>query len=58
MPTSSFDRDFVITEPEALRRLEKVMADETPKTPISEHPFSSEDRRRGEELLKKCKMRK
>lgn len=57
MATSTFERKIVISSPEALRRLEKVMADQSPKAPISEHPFSSEDRKRGETLLKRCQLR-
>ena len=56
MATSTFERKIIINNPEALKRLEKVMADQTPKKPISEHPFSSEDRKRGEALLKRCRL--
>lgn len=54
MATSTFVRKIVISSPEALQRLEKVMADQTPKAPISQHPFSIEDRKRGEALLMRC----
>ena len=47
MATSTFERKIVISNSESLQRLEKVMADKTPKKPISEHPFSNEDRKRG-----------
>lgn len=57
MATSTFEREIVISSPEALRRLEEVMADQTPKKPISERPFSNEDRKRGEALLKRCQLR-
>lgn len=57
MATSTFERKIVISNPESLQRLEKVMADKTPKKPISEHPFSNEDRKRGEALLKQCRLR-
>lgn len=57
MATSTFERKIVISNPESLQRLERVMADQTPKKPISEHPFSSEDRKRGEALLKRCQLR-
>ena len=56
MATSTFKRKIVISNPESLQRLERVMYDQTPKKPISEHPFSSEDRKRGEALLKRCKL--
>lgn len=54
MATSTFERKIVISIPESLQRLERVMAGQTPKKPISEHPFSREDRKRGETLLKHC----
>ena len=57
MATSTFEKKITISKPEALQRLEKVMADNTPKKPISEHPFSDEDRKRGEALLKRCQLR-
>ena len=57
MATSTFVRKIVISSPEALQRLEKVMADQTPKVPISQHPFSIEDRKRGIALLRRCQMR-
>lgn len=57
MATSTFERKIVIDNPESLQRLEKIMADQTPKKPISEHPFSREDRNRGEALLRRCQLR-
>ena len=57
MATSTFERKIVISDPESLKRLAKVMADNTPKKPISEHPFSNEERKRGEALLKRCPLR-
>lgn len=56
MATSTFERKIIISSPEGLQRLEKVMADQTPKKPISENHFSSEDRKRGEALLKQCQL--
>lgn len=57
MAISTFVRKIVISGPEALKRLEKVMVDQTPKAPISGHPFSNEDRKRGIALLKWCQLR-
>lgn len=57
MATNTFERKIVINDPESLARLEKIMADKTPKKPISEHPFSNEERKRGEALLKRCPLR-
>lgn len=50
MATSTFDRKIEITDMDSLRKLVQVMNAEPPK-PISQHPFSENDRRRGEQLL-------
>ena len=57
MATSTFERKIVINDFESLKRLANIMADNTPKKLISEHPFSNEERKRGEELLKHCPLR-
>lgn len=57
MATSTFERKIVINDPNALKRLEHVANDQAPKEPISEHPFSVEDRKRGNDLLCKCRLR-
>ena len=57
MATSTFEREIIISNPESLQCLEKVMAAQTPKKPISDHPFSSEERKQGEALLKRCQLR-
>lgn len=41
MATSTFERKIVISSPEALQRLEKVMADQTPKALFQSTPFPS-----------------
>ena len=43
MATNTFDRRILISDSESLERLTRVMADNTPKKPISEHPFSSDE---------------
>lgn len=57
MATSSFERKIVIKDVRTLKRLVKVMSDTTPKEPISSHPFSNDERKRSEELLKRCPLR-
>lgn len=57
MATSTFERKIVINSPESLQKLERIMNDQTPAKPISERPFSYEDRKRGESLLKRCQLR-
>lgn len=50
MATSTFDRKIEISDMESLKRLVKVMESDSPQ-PISCHPFSDDDRKKGEELL-------
>lgn len=50
MATSSFDRKIEITDIDSLKRLIDVMNSDSAQ-PISEHPFSDDDRRKGELLL-------
>lgn len=50
MATSSFDRKIEITDIDSLKRLIDVMNADSPQ-PISQHPFSDNDRRKGELLL-------
>ena len=40
MATSTFERKIIINNPESLKRLEKVMADQTPKKLISEEEMN------------------
>ena len=50
MATNTFDRKIEITDMESLKKLMKVMNTNS-STPISNHPFSDNDRKRGEQLL-------
>lgn len=50
MATNSFDRKIEIADIDSLKKLLTVMNTESPQ-PISQHPFSDEDRRKGELLL-------
>ena len=52
MATSTFDRKLEITSPESIQKLIDVMNSEPPVKPLSEHPFSEEDRKWSDELLK------
>ena len=54
MAASTFERKIVISDPKSLARLEKIVNDNSPKKPISEHPFS---RKKGEDLLSRCQLR-
>lgn len=52
MATSTFERKIELTNPESVQKLMEIINTEPSKTPLSEHPFSESDRKRGEELLK------
>ncbi len=52
MATSTFERKIEITSPDALERLAKIMTAESPKKPLSEHPYGAAERERSEDLLK------
>lgn len=57
MATSTFDREIIISDTKALEVLRRLMDDDTPGEPLSDHPFSYEDRKRGEMLLSRCPLR-
>ena len=52
MPTSTFDRDIVLTDSESIEKFYRILNAEAPKKPISQHPYSKSDRKKSEELLK------
>ena len=54
MATSTFERKIELTNPESVQKLMEIINTEPSKTPLLEHPFSESDRKRGEELLKRC----
>lgn len=53
MSTNTFERKITLTDIEDAKALLKVVESEVPKQALSEHPFSANDRHRGEELLKR-----
>ena len=57
MATSTFDRDLVLTDVESVIKLMVIEEMEPPSEPFSKHPFTEEDRKRGEELLCACLAR-
>lgn len=52
MATSAFDRKIEINDDESADNLIKILTADEPKKPSSRHPFSYEDRKRSEELLR------
>lgn len=52
MATSTFDRKIEINDDESADNLIKILTADEPKKPSSRHPFSYEDRKRSEELLR------
>lgn len=57
MATSTFDRKIEIKDIESIKRLMKLMSDETPSNPINKSPSFEKERERGEFLLKQCPLR-
>lgn len=57
MATSTFERKIEITDPESIKKLLAVMAEEAPKMPLSEHPYTAAERERSEKLLELCLSR-
>ena len=57
MATSSIERDIVITDPEAIKKLISILEDDTPPKPLSVQPYSEEERERGILLLRQCLSR-
>ena len=57
MPTNTFDREIVIRDPESVEKLFAVISSDTPRQPLSEHPFTVAERQEGERLLKQCVLR-
>ena len=52
MATSTFDRDLVLTDVESVIKLMAIEEMEPPSEPFSKHPYTDEDRKRGEELFR------
>ena len=52
MSTSTFDRRIEITDSESVKKLLAIMAKESPKDPISRHPYTAAERKKSERLLK------
>ena len=57
MPTSTFDRKIEIKDPEFAEKLLTIMEDESPLKPISERPYTDEERERSVKLLRQCLAR-
>ena len=53
MATSTFDRKIEIKDKDSIKKLLKIAMSDAPKEPISKHPFSSEEKKRGADLLKR-----
>lgn len=57
MSTETFDKSFIITEPEALKKLCSILESDAPAMPLARPPFSQSERDRSEILLKRCLSR-
>lgn len=54
MATESFDKTFVVTNPEAIKKVIAIAESETDIDSPSEKVFSQEERERSDILLKHC----
>ena len=57
MATETFDKSFVITDPEALKKLHLILESDKPVIPPEKPPFSQSERERSDRLLKQCLSR-
>lgn len=57
MSMNTFDRRIAITEAKDVERLLDIMQEEPPIRPLSEHPYTQEERWRIEALLEGCLRR-
>ena len=56
MATSTFERKIEISGQLAAQQLAHVLASK-PEKPLSDHPYSMQERDRSEQLLKQCRLR-
>lgn len=54
MPTNTFDRPIVLSDPESVKKLLTIMDADASENPTPRHYISDEERKRGEELFRKC----
>lgn len=52
MATNSFERKIEIIDPHSVEKLIDILQDERTTRSISEHPYSADERERGEQLFK------
>jgi len=53
MATFSFDRPFVVSKKESVKRLESIINSDKPAHPISVPAYSDSEKRKSEELLER-----
>ena len=57
MATATFDRTFVVEDLEDQERLLKLLNSDSPQMVHAKPPYSQEERKRSEELLRQCLSR-
>ena len=57
MATSTFERKIEITNPEYAKKLMALMEDRRPVKPLSDRPYTDEERERSVALFKQCLSR-
>lgn len=54
MPTNTFDRPIVLSDPESVKKLLNIMESDAPKNSTPRHHITNEEQKRGEELFRRC----
>ena len=57
MATNTFERKIELTDPKSIQKLMEVMEREAPKTPFSDHPYTTQERERSLRLFRQCLSR-
>lgn len=54
MPTSTFEREIIITNINDLKKLVNIINSEVLANALSVQPYTENERKKSEELLKRC----
>lgn len=52
MATSTFDKEFIVTNPESQKRLRAILESDEPGVPLTMPLYDEAERKRSEELFK------
>ena len=57
MPTSTFDRPIVVSDPESVKKILDIMESDAPESITPRNRASDEEQKHGEELFRECVKR-